>query len=100
MFDRKEGVYVYGLYLEGAGWDKRNSYIIESVHRVLFVQMPIIHIFAVNEAPKLTDEIYACPLYKKPSRTDSQYVTSLYLPCKKLSSYWILAGVSLLCDNK
>ena len=78
FLNRKEGVYVYGLYLEGAGWDKRNSYIVESTHRALFVQMPIIHIFAINEPPIINDKIYACPIYKKPSRTDLLYITSLY----------------------
>lgn len=37
-----EGVYVYGLYLEGAGWDKRNMKLIESKPKVLFELMPVI----------------------------------------------------------
>ncbi|NXD72858.1 DYH8 protein, partial [Eolophus roseicapillus] len=43
-----EGVYVYGLYLEGAGWDKRNSKLIESTPKILFIQLPVLHIYAVN----------------------------------------------------
>ena len=62
--------------------------------------MPIIHIFAINEPPKITDRIYTCPFYKKPSRTDLLYITSLYLPCTKSSTQWVLAGVALLSDNK
>ena len=29
-----EGVYVYGLYLEGAGWDKRGAKLIEPKPKV------------------------------------------------------------------
>lgn len=43
-----EGVYVYGLYLEGAGWDRRNMKLIESKPKVLFELMPVIRIYAEN----------------------------------------------------
>lgn len=43
-----EGVYVYGLYLEGAGWDKRNMKLTESKPKVLFELMPVIRIYAEN----------------------------------------------------
>uniref|UniRef100_A0ACB8FC48 Uncharacterized protein n=1 Tax=Sphaerodactylus townsendi TaxID=933632 RepID=A0ACB8FC48_9SAUR len=43
-----EGVYVYGLYLEGAGWDKRNMKLIDSKPKVLFEMMPVIRIYAEN----------------------------------------------------
>ncbi|MEJ1275821.1 hypothetical protein NN561_006720 [Cricetulus griseus] len=45
-----EGVYVYGLYLEGAGWDKRNTKLTESKPKVLFELMPVIRIYAENNS--------------------------------------------------
>lgn len=29
-----EGVYVYGLYIDGAGWDRRNSRLAEQQNKV------------------------------------------------------------------
>ncbi|NWU06378.1 DYH5 protein, partial [Cephalopterus ornatus] len=40
------GVYIYGLYLEGAGWDRRNSKLIESPPKVLFTSLPVVHVYA------------------------------------------------------
>lgn len=43
-----EGVYVYGLYLEGAGWDRRNCKLIDSKPKVLFEMMPVVRMYAEN----------------------------------------------------
>lgn len=52
-----EGVYVYGLYLEGASWDRRGCKLIESKPKVLFEMMPVIRMYAVNNG-----EISLCSL--------------------------------------
>ncbi|XP_018374249.1 PREDICTED: dynein heavy chain 8, axonemal [Trachymyrmex cornetzi] len=100
-----EGVYVYGLFLEGAGFDRRNVRLCESANKVLYVLMPIIHIFALHNADKVPLpnkglKLYQCPVYKKPQRTYMLLVTSLWLQTLKNPDYWILRGVALLCDNK
>lgn len=43
-----EGVYVYGLYLEGAGWDRRSCKLVDSKTKVLFEMMPVIRMYAEN----------------------------------------------------
>ncbi|KAM6207378.1 dynein axonemal heavy chain 8 [Sarcoramphus papa] len=95
-----EGVYIYGLYLEGAGWDRRNSKLIESTPKILFVQLPVVHIFAVNTTSPKDPKLYVCPLYKKPKRTDLNYITVIYLRTVVSPDHWILRGVALLCDIK
>uniref|UniRef100_A0A8C0EYH8 Dynein axonemal heavy chain 8 n=1 Tax=Bubo bubo TaxID=30461 RepID=A0A8C0EYH8_BUBBB len=95
-----EGVYIYGLYLEGAGWDKRNSKLIESTPKVLFVQLPVVHMFAVNTTSPKDPKLYVCPLYKKPRRTDLNYITVIYLRTVVSPDHWILRGAALLCDIK
>ncbi|XP_009944314.1 PREDICTED: dynein heavy chain 8, axonemal, partial [Leptosomus discolor] len=95
-----EGVYIYRLYLEGAGWDRKNSRLIESTPKILFVQLPVVHIFAVNTISPKDPKLYVCPLYKKPKRTDLNYVTVIYLRTLKPPDHWILRGVALLSDIK
>lgn len=100
LFSTQEGVYVYGLYLEGAGWDKRNSKLIESTPKILFIQLPVLHMYAVNTTRPKDPKLYVCPLYKKPMRTDLNYITVIYLRTIVTPDHWILRGVALLCDIK
>ncbi|XP_047349425.1 dynein axonemal heavy chain 8 isoform X3 [Vespa velutina] len=95
-----EGVYVIGLILEGAGWDRRNNMLCESANKVLYVNMPVVYIFALYNKPDKDPKLYECPLYKKPQRTYNLLVTPLWLQTNKPPEHWILRGVALLCDNK
>nr|XP_048699429.1 dynein axonemal heavy chain 8 [Caretta caretta] len=95
-----EGVYIYGLYLDGAGWDKRNSKLTEPTPKILFTILPVVHIFAVNTTGPKDPKLYVCPIYKKPRRTDLTYITVIYLRTTVSPDHWILRGVALLCDIK
>ncbi|XP_024917266.1 dynein heavy chain 5, axonemal [Cynoglossus semilaevis] len=94
-----EGVYVYGLYLEGAGWDRRGCKLVDSKPKVLFEVMPVIRMYAENNGVK-DPRLYSCPIYKKPSRTDVNYIAAVDLKTARPADYWILRGVALLCDIK
>ncbi len=41
-----------GMHLEGAGWDKRNSYLVEAEPMQLVCQMPTIHFKPVENRKK------------------------------------------------
>uniref|UniRef100_A0A669P3A4 AAA+ ATPase domain-containing protein n=1 Tax=Phasianus colchicus TaxID=9054 RepID=A0A669P3A4_PHACC len=100
------GVYIYGLILEGAGWDRRNSKLVESAPKVLFTSLPVVHVYAVSmtalQDPKKQqgNVYYSCPVYKKPRRTDLTYIFSLYLKTAQNPDHWTLRGVALLCSSK
>lgn len=49
---------MYGLYLEGAGWDRRNSRLRESFNKILYVEMPVIHISALYNKPEKDPKLY------------------------------------------
>ncbi|XP_060709267.1 dynein axonemal heavy chain 8-like [Hemiscyllium ocellatum] len=95
-----EGVYIYGLYLDGAGWDRRNIRLTESTAKVLFTMVPVIYIFAINSTAPKDPKLYICPVYKKPQRTDLKFITALCLRTVQPPDHWILRGVALLCDIK
>lgn len=95
-----EGVYVHGLYLDGAGWDRRGCKLVEPTQKVLFTAMPVIHIYAINTTAGRDARMYQCPIYKKPRRTDLTYIASVDLKTNQNPDHWILRGVALLCDIK
>lgn len=100
IFAWQEGVYIYGLYLDGAGWDRRNIRLTESIAKVLVTMLPVIYIFAINSTAPKDPKLYICPVYKKPQRTDLTFITSLCLKTIQPPDHWILRGAALLCDIK
>lgn len=96
----KSGVYVHGLYLDGASWSRRDMRMCESTNKILYVLMPVIRIYASNVNESKGQNQYECPVYKKSNRTDLNFITALNLPTQVHPDHWILRGVALLCDIK
>ncbi|KAJ8010647.1 hypothetical protein DPEC_G00077260 [Dallia pectoralis] len=99
------GVYVYGLFLDGAGWDRRNAKLTESPAKVLFTPLPVVHVYAISTLAadakrQLAVSLYPCPVYKKPRRTDLTFIYTLLLRTSQSPDHWTLRGVALLCDCK
>ncbi|KAG2458178.1 DYH8 protein, partial [Polypterus senegalus] len=89
------GVYVYGLFLDGAGWDKKNTKLMESSPKVLFTLLPVVHVYAISttspaDSKKQQGNLYSCPVYKKPRRTDLTFIFSLYLRTAQDADHWTL----------
>lgn len=96
----RSGVYVHGLFLDGAGWTRREMKLIEATNKVLYTLMPIIRIYANNVFEAKGTTFYECPVYKKANRTDLNYIVAFNLPTTHSPDHWILRGVALLCDIK
>ncbi|KAI4504021.1 hypothetical protein M0802_000492 [Mischocyttarus mexicanus] len=95
-----DNVTLHNSVLQGAGWDRRSNMLCESANKVLYVNMPVVHIYALYNKPDKDPKLYQCPLYKKPQRTYNLLITPLWLQTNKTPDHWILRGVALLCDNK
>ncbi|CBZ53336.1 GI17927, related [Neospora caninum Liverpool] len=98
------GIYVHGLFLQGAGWNASEQRLCESELGVLFEPMPVILLEpgAPVEERRTKEEprFYSCPLYKTPERKGvGNYIHSLDLPTDHPPVHWILRGVALLCQD-
>jgi dynein heavy chain len=58
-----EGVYVYGLFLEGARWDMDRHTLGDSNPKELYCGMPVIHLAPVEDRQDTMEKIYRCPVY-------------------------------------
>lgn len=119
-----DGCFIYGLFLEGARWDKKVKTLIDPKPKELFSPMPTIHMLPQKDRATPTSDIYRCPVYKILTRTgtlsttghSTNFVTWIEIPSNKPTifrsslvsetnaqirfcdqDYWIKAGVACFC---
>ena len=63
----QDGVWVRGLYLEGAGWDRKNSCLVEAEPMQLVCLMPTIHFRPTESRKKSAKGGTVCPLPSLPA---------------------------------
>jgi len=59
----EQGVYINGLFLDGARWDRENEIITDQLPSKMIETMPVIH-FCPKADYKIDPEEYQAPLYK------------------------------------
>ncbi|KAM9425745.1 dynein axonemal heavy chain 2 [Pholidichthys leucotaenia] len=97
----KDGVFVRGLYLEGAGWDKKNSCLVEAERMQMVFPLPVIYFKPVETRKKKAQSQFLCPLYYYPVRASgpgrSSFVIGVELESGGLTpDHWIRRGTALL----
>ncbi|CAO2643769.1 Dynein axonemal heavy chain 2 [Lemmus lemmus] len=101
VYPPKDGVWVRGLYLEGAGWDRKNSCLVEAEPMQLVCLMPTIHFRPAESRKKSAKGMYSCPCYYYPNRAGStdraSFVIGIDLRSGAMTSdHWIKRGTALL----
>jgi len=99
----KEGVYIKGLFLEGAGWNHDHGVLAEPSPMELVVPMPILHLKPVESKKKFNKGMYSCPCYYFPVRTGTRERPSFILAVDLKSGnsepdHWVKRGTALLCS--
>eukprot|EP00898_Chlorokybus_atmophyticus_P005691 jgi/Chlat1/6122/Chrsp409S05665 len=92
-----EGVYVYGLYLDGCAWNAKENRLVDPEPKKLYCALPLLYVTGVLATNKRTDQQYSCPTYRVKARTGQHFVANFDLRSEDPPSKWILRGVSLLC---
>eukprot|EP00551_Chaetoceros_affinis_P004894 CAMPEP_0203667706 /NCGR_PEP_ID=MMETSP0090-20130426/4497_1 /ASSEMBLY_ACC=CAM_ASM_001088 /TAXON_ID=426623 /ORGANISM="Chaetoceros affinis, Strain CCMP159" /LENGTH=449 /DNA_ID=CAMNT_0050531953 /DNA_START=216 /DNA_END=1565 /DNA_ORIENTATION=- len=99
-----DGVYITGLYLEGAQWDSANGNLIEPMPMTIQSEMPIIHFKPTETKKRNKDDMYNCPLYAYPQRAGTSQWSSFVLAVdlkrgNKSARHWAKRGVALLLST-
>ena len=100
-----DGVFVYGLYMDGARWE-RDDRLVEDQHPgELYCKMPVIH-FLPSEDYETSPNDYSCPVYKTSVRAgvlsttghSTNFILPIDLPTEEPPEHWTLRGAALLCQ--
>ena len=97
-----DGVFCFGLYIEGARWNKTTHMLDDSKPKQLYVELPLIWFVPKRNREKPTSGIYDIPMYKVLSRTgtlsttghSTNFVQYMELPTKEEQEKWIRGGVA------
>jgi len=98
------GVYTYGVFLEGCKWDWDAWQLEESDPKVLYVPMPLILIVPTKKTDLKDFPSYDTPMYKISSRKgtlsttghSTNFVMWIRLPSSVPESHWVKRGVAML----
>ncbi|CAM9578319.1 unnamed protein product [Phaeothamnion confervicola] len=106
-----DGVYIYGLYLEGAAWDCAVGRLVEPPPGHRRAPAPLIHLLPeANRPPPPPEDVsgcYMCPCYRTPERrgvtstsgANSNFVLAVEFPAEAPSRRFVLHGAALLCSD-
>jgi len=109
-----DGVHVYGMFLQGARWNRTKKCIEDSVQGELFCPLPIIWLEPLipavlkpaNAFISQREGCYRCPMYKTSTRAgllsttghSTNYVVCLDIPHGGAGEEkWVCCGVAMLC---
>ncbi|XP_014249835.1 dynein heavy chain 12, axonemal-like isoform X2 [Cimex lectularius] len=102
------GILVYGLFIDGARWDKKRNFLVEQLPKVLFDSLPLMWIKPCHKSKLVVGGRYLCPLYKTSERrgelSTTGHSTNYVLPIlldtnpNDTTDHWILRGAALLCQ--
>ncbi len=100
----EDGIYVYGTFLDGCGWDNAEKMLCESKPKVLYTSGPTIWLKPKPVAEFSKYPHYNSPLYRTADRRgvlattghSTNFVMNIRLPTDKPEHHWILRSVCML----
>jgi dynein heavy chain len=101
-----DGIYIHGLFLEGARWDSQSQSLADSKPKELFTQFPVMWLLPEEDKKEASIGFYKAPVYKILTRRgvlsttghSTNFIIHVEIPTKDHPSKWIKAGVALFCS--
>lgn len=101
----EEGVFVYGLFIEGCRWDMESMQLEESHPGEMYTRAPII-LFAPQDNHQAEPDDYVMPVYKTSVRAgqlsttghSTNFIIGIECPTYRNPNFWVLQGAALLCQ--
>lgn len=99
----EEGIYIHGLFMDGAAWSFDDMAIDDQEFGTMFVSTPIIN-FIPWQDKKPNPDKYRCPIYKTSVRAgtlsttghSTNFVLAIEVETLMDPSYWTLKGAAML----
>jgi dynein heavy chain, axonemal len=100
-----DGVYIQGLYVEGARWNDTQHTLAESIPKVLYSLAPTMWFKPMKREDLHIVPHYNCPVYKTSDRRgvlsttghSTNFICFIRMPSPDIpESHWVLRGVCLL----
>lgn len=100
----EDGVYIYGLFMDGARWDRDTMTIADQFPSEMYDKMPVIH-FKPQEDFKRSEDDYACPCYKTTTRAgvlsttgqSTNYIVAIDTPSQEHPKIWVQRAAAFVC---
>jgi dynein heavy chain len=94
----------FGLFVEGAKWDKKRAILLESDAKVLFSPAPIMWFKPVEKQNQCEFPCYECPVYKTSERKgvlsttghSTNFILFILMPSDVAPEHWCRRGAAML----